>query len=56
MPDATKKSPVYNFEGRFRALAEIEGVYILGMLSCCREKYDESIFKPLQIRGGTDEV
>ena len=52
MPDPQQRIPLYNLEVRLRALGNLDKSYVIGILDCCRQAYDEGMFPPEEIRGG----
>ena len=57
VPDREKKSPLYDLEGRLRALGSIPGSFVIGIFDCCRDAFDQTIFPPVELRGvGSEET
>ena len=58
MPDGQAKLPLYNLENQIRAMGKLENSYVIGILDCCREPYNEktqSMFQQMATRGGDEE-
>ena len=56
MPDPNVKIPLYNLEDRLRALGNLDKSFVIGIFDCCRDAYTESIFPPVETRGGNSIV
>ena len=52
LPDA--KSPLYNLENTLRNLSQLDNSYVIGIFDCCREAFNEAMFKKVAMRGGSD--
>ena len=46
MPDPKSKKPLYNLEARLRALGNLGNSFVIGILDCCRDPFNQSIFPP----------
>ena len=52
MRDKDNKTPLYNLENSLRAMGAQENSYVIGIFDCCRELYQQTHFKPVEMRGG----
>ena len=52
MPDSEKVTPLYDLEARLRSLGSLPGSFVIGIFDCCRDAFDQSIFPPVESRGG----
>ena len=52
LPDASKKTPLYNLEARLRAMGQEDNSYVIGIFDCCREAFNQDMFPKVATRGG----
>ena len=50
VPDADppKGIPLFPLENRLRSLGEETNSFVIGIFDCCREPYNETMFKPFE--------